>query len=295
MDDKRFLATSSRNGITFFSRIFPFLAVESYYDENDKLESRVHLDPSTVNYEVTVSPMQACQIMDLTFCSNTIVIILALIMIMFSESFDIIIVGTAAAMFCFVQKGLFAYYFFHMFNIYNIINSKSNGGKARAIGRFHGAEHKALNAYEKLGRVPNFEEVKKESRLAKDCGSLVHFNKIVLDTFYCALIIIYSWIIRKIFVMMSIANQNDAVFVYSKEAKIVKMIIAILILVAMLKIYGIIRKVVIKNSLLRFLEIFVTEEPTEKEINAAINGIENLEAAEYTVLKGMVQKIYSDL
>ena len=42
-------------------------------------------------------------------------------------------------------------------------------GSCRALGKFHSAEHKAINAYRELKRVPSLEEVKKASRFHPNC------------------------------------------------------------------------------------------------------------------------------
>ena len=56
---------------------------------------------------------------------------------------------------------------------------KSKNGKERAAARYHAAEHKVINAYKTLQRIPKVQEVRKASRFSSECGS----NEIFAETF----------------------------------------------------------------------------------------------------------------
>ena len=293
MENNRFIAISSSNGITFFSRIFPHLAVESYYDENDKIKNDVILNTSNIKSESSVTPTQVCQILELNRYASFITLILATTIALFSNRLNMVNIGIIGAMIYFIQKDLFVLYFF---NIFNVINFKSKNGIARKMSRFHGAEHKALNAYEKLERVPTAQEVKKASRIAKDCGSLIYFNRIVLDTMFCFLIIVYSIVIVPITERVIENYEKSNHVLYGRDDITFKIVIGIAVFILFMIIHATISNIVAKNSILRFLEVLVTEEPTEREINLAIKGLEILETTEYILLEGLLsEKIKADM
>ena len=52
--------------------------------------------------------------------------------------------------------------------------------KDRRIFRFHSAEHMAINAYNKLKRVPTLEEIKKYSRFSNQCGTNYMFRSLIV-------------------------------------------------------------------------------------------------------------------
>ena len=52
--------------------------------------------------------------------------------------------------------------------------------KDRRVFRFHSAEHMAINAYNKLKRVPTLEEIKKYSRFCNQCGTNHMFRELIV-------------------------------------------------------------------------------------------------------------------
>lgn len=109
---------------------------------------------------------------------------------------------------------------------------------ARRILRFHGAEHKVLNAYEELGRIPTIEEVKKFSRFSNRCGT--NITTYVIDNI---LMIMASYInnpLRRLGIIIII----NVVFITLVEA-----------------------------GCFNFLQRLNTSEPTVEEIKVAIEGL----------------------
>ena len=52
-------------------------------------------------------------------------------------------------------------------------------GEGKKIRRFHGAEHKTINAYEKYGHNPSYEEVKITSKYGVRCGTRKSVIKVI--------------------------------------------------------------------------------------------------------------------
>lgn len=122
-------------------------------------------------------------------------------------------------------------------------------GSCRALGKFHSAEHKAINAYRELKRVPSLEEVKKASRFHPNCGSGIIFRNIGTSLPLCIVLLSYRFVDFKIY--------------------IIELIIAIVIVIISTKL-----------SILKYLQILVTNKPTDKELLVAIKGIEALQKEE---------------
>lgn len=122
-------------------------------------------------------------------------------------------------------------------------------GKDKSAGRYHAAEHMSINAYNTLHRIPTVEEVKKFSRFSKNCGSERNIRNIVI---FSSLSILIAINISK----------------FSFWLILLYPILFILMILDM------------KYSILRFLQILVTNKPTDLEINVAIKGIEELEKFE---------------
>lgn len=116
-------------------------------------------------------------------------------------------------------------------------------GKFKSTARFHAAEHKVINAYRKKQRVPTIEEIRKASRFDKMCGSKNYINKIV------------------IFGLVSIVIAL-APFIKLHEYSILLMLVCI---------FSWLGK---KYEIFRFLQIFVTNKPTDKELKVALAGVQ---------------------
>lgn len=128
---------------------------------------------------------------------------------------------------------------------------KSNNGKDRSLARFHAAEHMAINAYEKYQRIPTFEEIKRSSRFSKSCGSMKHLKQIAI----CSLISLS---------VAFLADWNSIAYFIS------------LVLIVVLSYF---------DGWIRFLQIFITSKPSDKEIEVAIEGLKNFEELEDVLLK----------
>lgn len=122
-------------------------------------------------------------------------------------------------------------------------------GKYKSTARFHSAEHMSINAYEKKQGIPTMEEIKKASRFDKNCSSRKPINKVL--------------ILGLLAVVVSVSAFVE-MYVY-------------LILVALLFIFSYFQQ---KYNICTFLQILVTNKPTEKELKVALAGIEYFDKME---------------
>ena len=119
-------------------------------------------------------------------------------------------------------------------------------GDLQRLGRFHSAEHMSVEAYNALKRVPSLDELKKYSRFSEHCGSFPSFQKS------------FNYSILSLFIAIgSLVNLR---------AYIVMMILTISLLY-----------VVLRYKLVKYLQVFLTNKPTDEELNVAIEGLRELE------------------
>lgn len=130
--------------------------------------------------------------------------------------------------------------------LYNIYDIKY---KYKSLGRFHSAEHMVVNAYNKLNRIPTLEELKKSSRFSNHCGS----NKI-----NCIIIV---------FTFISFAGP------FLIKMGIIKyLIIMILTPIIIMILFSI--------GAINILQVFVTNKPTDVELQVAMEGLKKYEDLE---------------
>lgn len=234
-----FTATSFTRGILFFSSKHRDLAVETYYEgdeiitavgnrntlkekykkmnKEDKINSKV-LKPTTIML------IQLIGILLLYFSSHSINVLLA------------------AIFFCITTF----IYFYSIGDLY--LSSLKENSSAYRFRKIHAAEHKVLNAYDKLGRVPTAKEINKFSSIHIACGFNSILNKIV--TFFV--------------ISLGIAFINQLGFVKT-----------ILICFGLIVITWLF-------SPLRTLQKLVTASPSHRELNLAIAGLSHLLELEKT-------------
>lgn len=114
------------------------------------------------------------------------------------------------------------------------------GSKNPSTRRFHGAEHKVLNAFETLKRIPTIEEALRYSRYYMFCGgTIVVVLLSIVTVIYFGLVIFDHIVFSALFI--------------------------IIMLYLVLKLWA--------NDQLNFLQNFTTAEPTVIEIKVAIEGL----------------------
>lgn len=126
---------------------------------------------------------------------------------------------------------------------------RTSNEKGRTIARFLSAKQKVLNAYAKNGNsVPKTEDVKKASPFSKDCELQATIRSVVH-------VIIFTGI-------LCLSALNPILYL------------------GVAVIYLILYAFETRFSYLRFLQIFFLQEPTDKEIALAIEGLRELEIME---------------
>lgn len=242
MEEKReiFRARSKENGIVFYSNKVPVLCYEAYLDKKGEIQTR--LMPSKISewkdycgMLITVSDERRKKF--ITYLKG-ILLLLAILSIIVTKTFSIALGLTYFSLLAvkdIVDLGIM------MFEI--------KLGSLKSTGRFHSAEHMAIAAYKKYQRIPTIEEVKKSSRLDKDCGS-----RLVIDP-------IMFWILLAM-IMCSCAFISPIVY---------------FTLAAILIIFVVIEK---KYNFLRAFQFLVSNKPTDKELEVAIAGIKMFEEME---------------
>lgn len=231
-------ARSKRNGIIFYSSICPLVGSETFRDESGEIQTRV-VPVELDNYE--------CYLENLCQKKKT------------HKEYRVLIFDVLLLTICLLSGNIWfllaASYFslYVSFDLFNFIEDsyqrKSKKGNSQSIARYHAAEHMVINCYEKLKRIPTFEEVKKASRFHKRCGSRVRINNMV----------------------MNLLVSLSTVFV-ANWSIIFHLVFCILILI--FRIFA------DEKGWLRFLQVFVTAKPSDEDIKLAIEGIKNYERME---------------
>lgn len=124
------------------------------------------------------------------------------------------------------------------------------------LGSFHAAEHMAINAYFRSKKIPTFKDSKKESRFSNKCSSMNLICKIIIFTM----------------IDLKIAFWDKQYFVIN--------IIEIIFII-------VVTKLVKQKGLINFLQILVTNKPTDIEIKVAIQGIKEIKKFEVDYISQM--------
>lgn len=230
-------ARSIKNGIIFCSSSIPLIMVKSTINEKGEIRTRV-IDQITEREEELKEKRNEknkrsnmlikAYLTDLIIL--TIMIFLKVDTRLFTGMVTFSIVGTHYL--CPV-----------LYNIYNIKY------KFKSLGRFHSAEHMVINAYNKLDRIPTWEELKKSSRFSNHCGSNKANCIIIILAFisFAGPFLINMGVIKYLIIMM-----------------LIPIIIAVLSSVGAINI----------------LQVFVTNKPTDVELQVALEGLKRYEDLE---------------
>lgn len=237
MDDKKQVhqARSREDGIVFISNKIPALCYEAYINQNGEVETRIQ-------------PTIVSNIKDMGVFINSKsnakikrkVELYCKIAILFLAIASVIISKRVS-----IAVGLL---YFSIIALKDVIDFTEaawglKAGKYKSTGRFHSAEHMVLNAYEKKQGIPTLEEIKSASRFDKACSSRKYINKILIFGLLCVVMSLSGLV--KIYVYLSLFA---VLIIFSKFQQ--------------------------KYNLCKFLQILVTNKPTDKELKVALAGIE---------------------
>jgi uncharacterized protein YqhQ len=231
-------ASSSEIGIRFFSNECDFFQVFSYVDKDGKIQT----DALPVYIGDRQEFWEFYENYDEKKHRNLLaglVIIGVILTILLTAIFKSVDITFAMVYFTIFVIPVFVS---TVFNYYDI-DLKKLKITPKPLAKFHGAEHKVINAYNKFNRVPTFDEVKKASRYSSSCTFM---NQIAL------LVAIFIIFLSNLF----IARIN-------LKIHIVFIVIAVIIA-------GLYKKL----NFLKYFEFLVTSEPDDIQINCAIKGVE---------------------
>ena len=130
------------------------------------------------------------------------------------------------------------------------IEMRKKNDKNYCVAEFHSAEHMAVNAYEKLQRIPSLAEVKKFSRFSDDCGSRKVFN-----------VIVYPFTVCVIWIIIPYVTSHWLLF-------------------AIWASYFLLLFLNIKFHILKFLQVIFTKPPSDEQLMLAIEGLRQFEILE---------------
>lgn len=141
-------AYSKRNGIGYYSTNHPGVAVETCVEEDGEIRSRI-------------VPRGIFEIMEffgifIDSSSNTPITLDK--RIVYAIDISLILISILTLNFSWaIAFAYFAYTISVNLFVFIILVQKLKFGEHKSVARFHGAEHMAINAYLKLGRVPTKE------------------------------------------------------------------------------------------------------------------------------------------
>lgn len=235
-------ARSHSNGIIFFSNIKPEYATDTFLDKNGEVRT----------YPIPTELADSPDYDDSAYEPSCLKLWMLI-------AFDglLILSGILLAIFFGYFNAIWASIYFSIFASYNIFGliyacfcNKYQDEHNHSIAKFHGAEHMAINAYDKLKHIPTLEEIKRFSRFSKHCGSMQVINKTVM------------------FVLISV-NM------------LVPSIISLLILLFVF----LFMEIACFTGLFRFLQVFFVSKPTDAELLLAIQGLKEFERMEVLLEK----------
>lgn len=232
-------ARSKSNGIIFYSQKCPLYGSKTFRDKSGKIQTRIVFVPNN-NYMDYLEDKSQKKNLHSKYVALIFNIMLLTICLLSESIWFILAAG---------QFSLFA-----SFELFDFIEKsyqwKLKKGNTKSIARYHSAEHMVINCYEKLKRIPTFEEVKKASRFHKRCGCSVNINNIVMN------------------LLLSLSTAFVA------NWSIIFCLSLYIILILIFRLFA------DKKGWLRFLQVFVTAKPSDEDIELAIEGIKNYEKME---------------
>ena len=174
-------ARSTVDGIVFYSETVPTVGVVSSVTEDGQIQAKSKfLGISDFLGNDSISSLLSKKL------NKWIVIVLDIVLILLS-----ILSDNPCAILATVYFSINASYVFYSL-LYLVYCMKF--GNMKSLARFHAAEHKAVNTYSSLKRVPTFEELKNASMFVPACGSRVGIRLVIFQT----LISIELWLLLPI-------------------------------------------------------------------------------------------------
>lgn len=244
MDEKKqtIHARSKENGVVFYSNKFLGLCYEAYTAEDGAVQTGFY--PSIINnhtfenYGGMLLPKDVCKGEKHLLPIKVLISIIGLISILLTHQISI-------------AFALIYFWILVMKDADKLLATswQIKCGKLKNLGRFHAAKHQVINAYEKLGRIPTINEVKKSSMLSKKCpiestiSQVLHFILLCIVIATCGFTELYVYMSLFALLVLSIILEN-------------------------------------KFNYLRLMQMIVLNKPTEMELKVVLEGLKYFEHME---------------
>lgn len=237
-------AASYPNGIAIRSVTYPKLSVKIFWDLKENTRRAVLYSNQTMLYSPFPFKDSYFQIAQKV---ADVICLFLILLLLFLKQFGYAVFTLTFALF--LSKSLSEF----ITDVF-ILNFTEDG---KRNARFHAVEHKAINSFEKLQRVPTLSEIKKASRFTVKCGSLeAHLAPMSFATLYLLLILsneLFQDTLIKLFAMLLSACICGVLLEWG-------------------------------DIIFQYLEIFLTREPTEKELTVGVEAIKG-----YLLLEGILK------
>ena len=230
-------ARSTHDGIVFYSNLVPFLGVHSIVTPDGRFEA----GPTITLIEDILGIFGGGTLSAYVISSRMVWFVNFIILfavVSFTKDFWLIF----ATVYFMVTVSQSFYQFL-------VFAATIKLGSCKRLGRFHAAEHMAVNAYNTLQRVPTMDELREFSRFSSSCGSKSMTKEILYSTINAILI--------------------------STTGRISFWLYLVCVIIWLLIYFHL-----CKTSGYRFLQIFITNKPTDVELNVALQGLKELDKLE---------------
>lgn len=231
-------ANSYANGIVFMPCIYGCrIGISVTRRENGAINTKTYLNKSL---QEIIADDKEIKVISMYVPGNIVLFLgIVCILIFYSMNKNFILLLSLISLWIAVPK---------MFLLFSLIYQMKVSKSLESMGRYHAAEHKAINAYKKLGRAPkNIKELDKFSRFCKNCGVKYNFLSAIPEVLF-SITLVFLQDVPKSLLMTAIISS---------------------ILIWL-----------ICSGKLRFLQVFITEKPGEKELEVALHGIRTVEEFE---------------
>ena len=258
-------AQSFDNGIVCYSNICPIIGVYTYYNNEGKIKKKKVLMSDIIKKTEIERENDLLLEAEPEILIRYIFFMLTVCLFALTQSYIFTLVYCVLSF----NRTLDAYEMFFRL----IRQFKQKDGSKKGLAKIHAAEHMMINAYKEKQRIPSYKEVESKSRFSPECGTLNFFNRVFTDT-----VIALSLLLAYYFAM----------FFSKKTVDNFGLLVAIVVIIVLFSVFvGFSLKFLTKYGLLKFMEVFVTEKPTKREINLAIQAVKNFEIMEKNIHKDL--------
>ena len=153
--------------------------------------------------------------------------------------------------------------------------------KVPSLPRYHGAEHMAIKAFERLHRIPTMEEIKEEDIYDGDCSSVHTTLKPTLQSLINSLVITVT-LIPAIYGFIYVINNFQGTWIYGL------LFLFVVIYLALLEKFFNTTPILLdkgfeSNKITRFIQWTVIHKPTQEDLDVALTALRMREKLDETI------------